>query len=630
MYVPLVLAILGVLVGVTATVLGTLSYVNYLSFTLPTPITVTLSNHVGINDPAPLCSLSVGGGSLADPNVPIQISAHGSQSYLGVNREDGKYGLLTGYDINSGGCVIRSVNANDSILFQVSNTNHALTILSNGNVGLGSIAPAYPLDVSNTSRFQQNTITNGLVTQSELVTSSGPLSTSLDSLIDSRVASLIVTLGNGVNDQVKTVRLLYRNAFPVTVSCVSGGGGSFLLTPSDPCRVLRFTNNTWITDVASTASGITSFYPSTQQGSKLVGTASSGPGCQQGGAVALSADGNTMAVGGRQDTANQGAVWIFVRTGSTWSQHGNKIPYPGNSTGNVYFGSSVSLSADGNTLAIGSPEDNSGVGSVWVFVQTGSTWNKQGGPLVGTGAIGSANQGIVALSADGNTLVVGGPADSTSAGAIWIFIRSNGNWSQQTKLTGTGSMGQSVAISADGNTVAAGGPTDSTNLGAVWVFVRDISTSSWASQAKLVGGGYSGASAQGNSVCLSADGHLLAVGGVNDNTGYGSVWLWSRSYGSWSQQGSKISVSGSIAFGLTVAFSADGHTLAVSTTSPSMFACIFVRSGYNMTLKTILTASDSSMSTSSATSVALCASGNTLAVGNTVDSSNLGASWAFI
>ena len=71
----------------------------------------------------------------------------------------------------------------------------------------------------------------------------------------------------------------------------------------------------------------------------------------------------------------------------------------------------MALSADGNTALIGGPSDNGGVGAAWVFTRSGSTWTQQGAKLVGTGAVGHAGQGwSVALSADGNTALVGGPS----------------------------------------------------------------------------------------------------------------------------------------------------------------------------------------------------------------------------
>src|SRR5438552_4080123 len=84
-----------------------------------------------------------------------------------------------------------------------------------------------------------------------------------------------------------------------------------------------------------------------------------------------------------------------------------------------------------------------GSAAAWAFTRTGSTWSQQGNELVGTGAIGLPTQGnSVAISADGNTAIVGGPFDNSRAGAAWIFTRSGGLWTQQgPKLVGTGALG---------------------------------------------------------------------------------------------------------------------------------------------------------------------------------------------
>ena len=120
-----------------------------------------------------------------------------------------------------------------------------------------------------------------------------------------------------------------------------------------------------------------------------------------------------------------------------------------------------------------------------VALKAGAQYAQQAGPLYGTGASGSPMQGnAVAVSADGNTMVVGGDVDNSYRGAVWIFTRAGTVWSQQgSKLTGSdesgnGLLGFSVAISADGNTVIAGAPSDSTppfaagSIGAAFVFVR--------------------------------------------------------------------------------------------------------------------------------------------------------------
>jgi hypothetical protein len=118
---------------------------------------------------------------------------------------------------------------------------------------------------------------------------------------------------------------------------------------------------------------------------------------------------------------------------------------------------------------------DSGTGAAWVYTRSGGVWTQQGSKLVGTGAVGGAGQGdSVALSADGNTAIVGGASDNSNTGAAWVYTRSNGVWSQQgNKLVGTGAVGNagqgvSVALSGDGNTAIVGGQLDDSQ-GAAWV-----------------------------------------------------------------------------------------------------------------------------------------------------------------
>jgi hypothetical protein len=104
-------------------------------------------------------------------------------------------------------------------------------------------------------------------------------------------------------------------------------------------------------------------------------------------------------------------------------------------------------------------------------------FTQQGPKLAGSGAVGNAQQGsAVALSADGNTAIVGGPFDNSYTGATWVFTRSNGVWTQQgAKLVGTGAVlqsgqGGSVALSSDGNTAIVSGFTYNNIIGAAWVY----------------------------------------------------------------------------------------------------------------------------------------------------------------
>jgi hypothetical protein len=220
-----------------------------------------------------------------------------------------------------------------------------------------------------------------------------------------------------------------------------------------------------------------------QQGNKLVGTGAAGNVLQVG-SVALSADGNTAIVGGPADGLDldvkryawfRGAAWVYTRRNGVWTQQGSKLV--GADVGASLQGRSVALSADGNTAIVG----GHGTGAAWVYTCSNGVWTQQGGNLIDVGA--SSQDWSVALSADGNTAIVGGPADGNGTGAAWVYTHSNGVWTQQGgKLVGTGArashQGWSVALSGDGNTAVVGGPFEVN--GAAWVFVKGVPAPAWS------------------------------------------------------------------------------------------------------------------------------------------------------
>ncbi|MFZ4797170.1 MAG: T9SS type A sorting domain-containing protein [Bacteroidia bacterium] len=308
-----------------------------------------------------------------------------------------------------------------------------------------------------------------------------------------------------------------------------------------------------------------------QQGSKLLGSGNTGA-AQQGVSVCISSDGNTAVVGGYYDSSQVGAFWIFTQNNGLWTQQGNKLVGTGN-IGSSWQGVSASISADGNTVIIGGRYDNSLQGAAWVFTRNNGLWSQQGNKLVGTGGIGATGQGSsVSISADGNTAAVGGFLDSSSQGATWVYTRNSGVWTQQGgKLVGTGGVGSSrqgnsVSISADGNTIIIGGSSDNNNLGASWIFTRTNGV--WNQQGnKILGTGYEGAARQGSSVSISADGNIAIIGSIADSSNKGALWIFTRIGGTWLQQGNKLVGTGNIGLagqGRSVGLSADGSTAIVA------------------------------------------------------------------
>lgn len=306
----------------------------------------------------------------------------------------------------------------------------------------------------------------------------------------------------------------------------------------------------------------------TQQGQKLSGAAVSGPANQ--GIVALSSDGDTALVGGPGDREGAGAVWVWTRAGGVWTEEAKLVGT--GAAGNAHQGISVALSGDGNTALVGGFMDHAGAGAVWVWTRRGGVWTQQGAKLVGTGAVGGAYQGYsVALSTDGNTAVVGGYNDDGGVGAVWVWSRTGEVWTQQgNKLVGASAagiahQGYSVALSGDGNTALAGGFFDNSGRGAAWVWKRTFGT--WEQEgSKLLGSGAEGCAYQGVSVALSSTGSTAVVGGFVDAGGAGAAWVWTRSAGVWKQQGQKLVGAGAVgnaSQGVSVALSATGNTALV-------------------------------------------------------------------
>lgn len=383
------------------------------------------------------------------------------------------------------------------------------------------------------------------------------------------IGSIVTVTGSGVN--FTTTTAFSVNGFPgLVISSTPTSMIGFVMpgTTSGVISVTTVANGALSSDTSFTVTP--TLAPIVQQGPKLVGTGAIGA-ANQGQGIALSADGNTLASVGPGDNSVFGAIWVFTRSAGVWSQQGPKLVVTGNIGVVLGVGSDkqgVAISADGNTLIAGGPGDNAGQGAVWVFTRTSGVWSQQA-KLVATGNIGAAGLGdTIHISADGNTVLAAGPGDNGVVGAAWIFVRNAGVWTQQAKLVGSGTIGPLTSrqgwqcgISADGNNVALGGDRDNNGVGAVWIFTRSGVT--WTQQAKLVGTGFSGTPRMTGGA-FSANGNIVAIFGGSDG-GTGAIWVFDRVGTTWTQRGSKYVPPGGIGnSGFLVgpgALSADGNTL---------------------------------------------------------------------
>lgn len=391
----------------------------------------------------------------------------------------------------------------------------------------------------------------------------------------------------------------------------------------------------------------------TLQGSKLTASDEIDDG-GFGVSVALSADGNLAVIGGHGDHSGVGAAWIFIRAAGVWSQSAKLTAK--DEVGNANFGSSVALSADGTTVLIGGPYDQfraGNTGAAWVFTRSGRVWKQQGPKLIGPGEVGAGDFGSsVALSADGNTALVGGFADNTYQGATWVYTRSSGVWQLQgSKLTATGEIGggdfgRSVALSADGNTALIGGDGDNGATGAAWTFTRS-GAGVWGQQAKLTAANPTAADAYfGSSVALSDDGNTALIGGPGATGAPGAAWAFTRSgVGTWTQQGAQLTGGGETGagrFGQSVALGADGNSALIGgpTDVPVSYppiagvgaAWMFGRSSAGAWSQQgpKLTGTGESGNGIFGQSVALSSDGATALVGGFGDNNYVGAAWVFL
>lgn len=376
-----------------------------------------------------------------------------------------------------------------------------------------------------------------------------------------------------------------------------------------------------------------------QQGPSLQGEVAIGNG-QQGTSVELSGDGNTLVVGAPFDSGNVGSTWVFERTNGTWNQTA-KLVGTGN-TGNQLQGSSVAVSFDGNTIAVGSPTDGTTPSGVFVFVRSGSSWIQQGNEITAAFPIGNAKQGAsVALSSDGNRLAFGGPADNSNAGAVWVFNRTGSTWTEQVKITGIGSsgsnMGSSISFSLDGTIIATGGPNDSGGAGATWIFTNF--SSGWLQPVpKLVGSGAQGNANQGLSVHLSGDGTTLLIGGPGDNLSRGAVWYFENVSNTWTE---RQKIPGPVGvtleqFGSGVGSNTDGSSIVIGApygSPPFGYGFVFTKSANTFLFEQLLSPQVPSLyGGNMGFSASMNSTGDTIALGSPLEpmAASVGKSYVFV
>lgn len=284
-------------------------------------------------------------------------------------------------------------------------------------------------------------------------------------------------------------------------------------------------------------------------------------------AVAL--HGDTAAITAPGSPTKAGSARIYLRSGTVWSIEDELVP--SESALDDGFGHSIAL--DQGTVVVGAPSASSaGVesGLAFVFVRAQGNWTEQA-KLVPSAAVASSEFGY-AVAVSGDTLIVGARRQPPSqTGVAVVYVRSAGTWTEQQKLVpldaaAADEVGYSVALAGETALVGAYGadPGGTQNAGAACVFSRSGTT--WTEQAKLAANGPVADARFGTSVALS---NTLALVGASLDGG-GSAYVFERAGAAWTQK-AHLSPSGTAAFdlfGVSVALSgqsaivgAHGHDL---------------------------------------------------------------------
>jgi hypothetical protein len=185
-------------------------------------------------------------------------------------------------------------------------------------------------------------------------------------------------------------------------------------------------------------------------------------GDQSGYSVSMSSSGNRLAIGAFSNAGNgfeAGHVRVYDLAGGTWIQLGADID--GESAGDL-SGYSVSLSATGSRIAIGAVGNNGFAGHVRVFELVGNAWTQLGSDIDGEASADESGT-LVSISSDGNRLAIGAPSNAGGgfgAGHVRVYEFIAGSWMQfgmdiDGEATGDAS-GLSLSMSPDGNHLAIG------------------------------------------------------------------------------------------------------------------------------------------------------------------------------
>jgi uncharacterized delta-60 repeat protein len=473
------------------------------------------------------------GSAWAQKGSDIDGEAAGDQSGYSVSlSSDGSIVAIGAYYNDGNGTWAGHVRVYELPSYKVLTTDK---IYTTSNVGIGTSAPAYDLDV-----------VGGV--HADYFVGDGSNLTNISGTVDTTqtLALSNVTTGLTVSSNASVDGTLTTNQLKILSSIYHNDDAVLTTTPG----------SAWV-----------------QKGSDIDGEAAID---WSGYSVSLSSDGSIMAIGARLNdgsNADAGHVRIYEWSGSAWVQKGSDIDGEAVADNSGY---SVSLSSDGSIVAIGATGNDgtgSNAGHVRMYEWSGSAWVQKGSDIDGEASDDQSGYSV-SLSSDGSIVAIGAwwnDGNGTDAGHVRIYEWSGSAWVQKgSDIDGEAASdwsGYSVSLSSDGSIVAIGARlNDGSNADAGHVRIYEWSGSAWVQKGSDIDGEAS-SDQSGYSVSLSSDGSIVAIGtpyndGTGTNAGHVRIYEWSGS--AWVQKGSDIDgeASGDQS-GYSVSLSSDGSIVAI-------------------------------------------------------------------
>jgi len=370
----------------------------------------------------------------------------------------------------------------------------------------------------------------------------------------------------------------------------------------------------------------------------------------------ISGDGNYALVAAPWESTQRGKAYVYLKSGTSWSEQATLTASDGGS--NDYFGIGTKISEDGSTAVIGAKGAGSGIngtGKAYVYSRSGTTWTQQAALTASDAADGDLFGYAVDISDDGNTIVLGAYGEDTGGnarGQAYVFTRDSSGgstWTEAQKFQSDDvedgdNFGFAVAISGDGNNLVVGVPFEDSNgssAGSAYIFTRDSDQGSiWSQQVKIQASDAAANQEFAYSVDMSTDGNTIALGSRDDTGGgnRGAAFIFTRSGSTWSQQ-AKLENANEADYdlfaggGRGVSLSGTGNILVVGAYgddddgSQSGSTFVFTRTGTTWSQAKQIATSDAAASDENGFAVAIDKNGDTVLTGSYGKTSSTGAAY---